>query len=121
MSGIAQVAALGQNPPANTLNITSVVTGDRTLNVSTGSGNSDELANFYAEATNGTPPYTYLWERRNGPGKVNLASASSQYAYVTWSGLLVGEQGVCHVSCTITDSGGRSGTSDLESISVRRG
>jgi hypothetical protein len=125
MSGIGQLMIIGTTPaPAMTASA-GVSGGSVPVNVSTASGTTDALPQggfrrFVAGVSGGVPPYEYRWTRQNGENKTVLVNASSQTAYVEWSGMIVGEYWSTTARCRVTDSTGASATSGTIVIGLQR-
>jgi hypothetical protein len=126
MSGII-LATIGKvAPPPSPLSIHAQVQGGSVpVHVAGASGNTQALPGggfrtFAAGANGGTPPYSYRWERENGTNKTSLVNGSSATAYVSWSGMIVGEYQSTTTRCTVRDSNGKEATSNLIVIGVTR-
>lgn len=126
MSGIFLATVGKVAPPPSPLSIHAQVAGGSVpLHVNSASGNTASLPDggfrlFTAGASGGTPPYSYDWDRENDANKTTLQSPSGDTAYVSWSGMIVGEYQSTTASCTVRDANGSSATSRVIVIGVTR-
>lgn len=128
MSGIMQVIAAGAEtaPASNPIGLTTGVEPrgiGSTVHVNSASGDTSSGANlrvFNAGGSGGVPPYTYKWSRQNGTNKTVLENANGSQAYVSFSGMLVGEYQSTTANCRVRDSAGNEVTSSTIVIGIQR-
>ncbi|MES2497128.1 MAG: hypothetical protein V4618_13525 [Pseudomonadota bacterium] len=122
MSGILQAVAGGvTSVVASPLNCFASVTGGSVpLHVASAAGNTNGVRMFTANGSGGVPPYTYTWSRQNSANKTVLESRTGPDAYVSWSGMLVGEYQSTTANCEVRDASGATATSSTIVIGIQR-
>lgn len=127
MSGIALAAigAVAPDAPAPFIASISIQGGSSGVSTASASGSTTAIPAggerfFLCQASNGTPPYSYLWQRTNGLNKTALESTTQDRAYVAWSGMIVGEYQSTTARCRVRDATGVTVYSGEHVIGITR-
>lgn len=125
MTGIGQMmAAAGGEPPEPLSAAAFVQGGNSSVSVNTASGSTTATPDgerfFVGGAGGGTPPYTFTWQRQNAANKTALESTTDTRAYVSWSGMIVGEYQSTTARLRVRDAAGNTAYSNTVVIGITR-
>jgi hypothetical protein len=127
MSGIllATIGAAEADDPDPVSSAIFIQGGSSGVSVTTPSGSTTAIPGggerfFLCVASGGTPPYSYTWQRQNLVNKTALESSTTDRAYVSWTGMIVGDYQSTTANCKVRDATGASATSDTHVIGITR-
>lgn len=117
---IPSLSVLASHKPAGGGGGGLAVTLDQATISKTDSRSSITTSSVAANATGGTPPYTYQWTRAGGDSGTSATSSSANSTAFRRTGCVAGNSYVSTWICTVTDNAAATADSAALSVTITR-